>query len=274
LVRRRVLAEAAGVVLPADDPAFAAHVRRRTAAGFRLNVNVLGEAILGEAEAEKRMQAILARISSPDCEYLSVKISAVFSQIHLIAHEETLEKLKERVRRLYRCAIEHPVSDGNGGTRPKFVNLDMEEYRDLQLTRDVFTQVLDEPEFMCLEAGIVLQAYLPDSWPVQKELNAWAADRVARGGAGIKIRIVKGANLAMEKVEAEMHDWPQAPYPTKEEVDANFKRMVHEGCKPENAKHVRIGLASHNLFDLAYAMLLRTREGVEDRIEFEMLEGM
>ena len=274
LVTAKLRGESDSVILPGDDAHLRPHLEQRRRAGMKMNINQLGEAILGEAEAEKRMQAILARISSPDCEYLSVKISAVFSQIHLIAHEETLEKLKERVRRLYRCAIEHPVSDGNGGSRPKFVNLDMEEYRDLQLTRDVFTQVLDEPEFMCLEAGIVLQAYLPDSWPVQKELNAWAADRVARGGAGIKIRIVKGANLAMEKVEAEMHDWPQAPYPTKEEVDANFKRMVHEGCKPENAKHVRIGLASHNLFDLAYAMLLRTREGVEDRIEFEMLEGM
>ena len=49
----------------------------------------------------------------------------------------------------------------------------------------------------------------------------------------------------MEKVEAQMHDWPQAPYPTKEEVDANFKRMLHEGCRPENAKFVKIGLASH-----------------------------
>lgn len=33
-------------------------------------------------------------------------------------------------------------------------------------------------------------------------------------------------------------------------------------------------MASHNLFDLCYAMLLREREGVKDYVEFEMLEGM
>lgn len=274
LVTAKLRGESDSVILPGEDEKLRPHLEERRKAGMKMNLNQLGEAILGEDEAEKRITAVLHRIASPDCDYLSVKISAIFSQIHLIAHEETLQKLKIRLRRLYRCAMEHPVSDGMGGTRAKFVNLDMEEYRDLALTRDLFTQVLDEPEFLKLEAGIVLQAYLPDSWPVQKELNAWAAGRVSRGGAGIKIRIVKGANLAMEKVEAELHDWPQAPYTTKEEVDANYKRMLHEGCKPENAAHVRIGLASHNLFDLAYAMLLRTRESVEARIEFEMLEGM
>lgn len=274
LVTAKLRGESSSVVLPGEDAKLKPHLQARRAAGMKMNLNQLGEAILGEEEAENRMKAVLARIASPDCDYLSVKISAIFSQIHLIAHQETLEKLKDRLRRLYRAAIAHPVPDGKGGTRPKFINLDMEEYRDLHLTCEVFQGLLDEPEFFQLEAGIVLQAYLPDAWPVQLKLNAWAKQRVARGGAGIKIRLVKGANLAMEKVEAWMHDWPQAPYPTKEEVDANFKRMIHEGCKPDNARFVRIGLASHNLFDLAYAMLLRTREGVEDRVEFEMLEGM
>ncbi len=150
----------------------------------------------------------------------------------------------------------------------------MEEYRDLRLTCDVFRQVLDEPEFKNLEAGIVLQAYLPDAWPFQKDLTKWAQGRKANGGAGIKIRIVKGANLAMESVDAELHDWETAPYGSKEEVDANFKRMLHEGCDPKNADAVRLGIASHNLFDIAYTLLLRDREGVTDRIEFEMLEGM
>ena len=266
LVTAKLRGESESVILPGESERLRPHLEMRRKAGMKMNLNQLGEAILGEAEAEKRMSAVLARIASPDCDYLSVKISSIFSQIHLVAHTETVEKLKDKLRRLYRAAMAHPV--------PKFINLDMEEYRDLYLTRDVFVQVLDEPEFMKLEAGIVLQAYLPDAWPVQRQLNEWAKGRLARGGAEIKLRIVKGANLAMEKVEAELHEWPQAPYPTKEEVDANFKRMLHEGCEPENARFVRLGVASHNLFDLAYAMLLRTREGVEDRVEFEMLEGM
>lgn len=268
-ITRAMRAQSASVILPAEEKNLKPLLDRRRAAGIRMNFNQLGEAILGEGEAENRMRAILARLESPDCNYLSVKISAIFSQIHLIGHDETLARITESLRRLYRTAMAKPWEG-----RPKFVNLDMEEYRDLHLTCEAFRTVLDEPEFINLEAGIVLQAYLPDSWPVQQALNEWARERVRRGGAGIKIRIVKGANLAMESVEAELHDWPCAVYPSKEEVDANFKRMLHEGCRKENAGHVRLGVASHNLFDIAYAMLLRAREGAEDRVDFEMLEGM
>jgi RHH-type proline utilization regulon transcriptional repressor/proline dehydrogenase/delta 1-pyrroline-5-carboxylate dehydrogenase len=266
LVAGKMRDESSSVILPAEDGKLRKHLASRRRDGIRMNLNLLGEAVLGEEEAGRRLDANLARLADPDLNYISVKISAIFSQIHLVAWQETLAEIKKRLRLLYRAAMAHPV--------PKFVNLDMEEYRDLRLTVDAFREVLNEEEFKGYEAGIVLQAYLPDAWPVQQELNAWARQRMDAGGAGIKIRIVKGANLAMEKVDAEIHGWSLASYGTKVEVDANFKRMLHEGCRPENARAVRLGVASHNLFDIAYGLLLRAREGVESRVEFEMLEGM
>ena len=150
----------------------------------------------------------------------------------------------------------------------------MEEYRDLHLTVALFRLVLDEPEFYRHEAGIVLQSYLPDSFLIQQELTVWAMQRHLQGGAPIKIRIVKGANLAMEQLEAAFREWPQAPYPCKASVDANFKRMVAYGCRKEHAQAAHLGIGSHNLFDIAYALLLRAENGVEKEVSFEMLEGM
>src|SRR5271156_5016097 len=75
---------------------------------------------------------------------------------------------------------------------PKFINLDMEEYRDLDLTIAVFMAVLDRTELLAVEAGIVLQAYLPDAMSAMRRLQVWAADRRERGGACIKVRLVKG----------------------------------------------------------------------------------
>ncbi len=261
--------ESASVILPAEEHKLKPHLKARREAGMRMNLNQLGEAVLGEEEARHRIQIILDHIADPDITYVSVKVSSIYSQIHLVAYENTKSEIKERLRKIYRAAIANLNKE-----KPTFINLDMEEYRDLRLTCDVFREVLEEPEFMKLEAGIVLQAYLPDAWTYQKELNKWAKKRRADGGASIKIRIVKGANLAMESVDAELHDWQPAPYGSKEEVDANFKRMLHEGCDPETAAAVKLGVASHNLFDVAYALLLREREGVSDRVEFEMLEGM
>ena len=78
----------------------------------------------------------------------------------------------------------------------------------------------------------------------------------------------------MERVEAAMHGWPQAPYGTKAETDANYKRCLDWVLTPERTASVRIGVASHNLFDVAWADLLAGRRGVRPRVEFEMLEGM
>ncbi|BDS08584.1 proline dehydrogenase [Oceaniferula spumae] len=273
-VTTKMRSESDGVILPSEDGQLKPHLLKRRKQRTRMNINQLGEAILGEEEARHRMDQVISRLESPDCEYISVKISAIFSQINLVAYDATLEKIKDRLRQLYRTAQQHTFTREDGSKSPKFVNLDMEEYRDLHLTCDAFREVLMEEEFMPMKAGIVLQAYLPDSFEVQKRLTEWARERVSKGGAPIKIRIVKGANLAMEQVEASLHDWEQAPYHTKADVDANFKRMVHYGCEPENAKVVNLGVASHNLFEIAYAMLLRAGHEVEEFVEFEMLEGM
>jgi len=266
--------ETRAVILPSETKPLNHYIQTRRESGTRLNINQLGEAILGEGEAQRRFDAYLALLARDDVEYVSVKISSIFSQINLVAFDETIEALKVRLRQLYRQAMTHPFITTDGKQVNKFVNLDMEEYRDLHLTVEAFTQVLDEDEFLNYRAGIVLQAYLPDSGLVQKQLTEWAMKRLKRGGAPIKIRIVKGANLEMERVEAAWHGWEQAPYGSKVEVDANYKRMLVYGCQPEHIQAANLGIASHNLFDLAFGLIVREHYNVAQHTEFEMLEGM
>jgi RHH-type proline utilization regulon transcriptional repressor/proline dehydrogenase/delta 1-pyrroline-5-carboxylate dehydrogenase len=270
----RLRHETQNVILPGEDEDLRRYIEERRRAGLRLNLNQLGEAILGEGEAARRLEAYLALLARDDVEYISVKVSSVFSQIDLVAFRATVARVAERLRTLYRTAARHRYRHPDGRVTPKFINLDMEEYRDLDLTVTAFREVLDEPEFLPLRAGIVLQAYLPDSHRVQRALTAWAIARRDRGGAPIKLRIVKGANLAMERIEAAAHGWTQAPYETKAEVDANYRRMVAFGCRPEHAEAVHLGIASHNLFDIAYGLVLREVHAVAQWVEFEMLEGM
>ena len=264
----------ATVILPGEPHALSRHMKIRRSQGVRVNLNHLGEAILGEEEAKHRLQIYLEDLSRPDVEYISIKISTIYSQIHLLGWEKSLEILSLRLSELYRVAQANFFVQPDGSKVAKFVNLDMEEYRDLHLTVALFQQVLSRREFFHFSAGLVLQAYLPDSFAIQRQLTLWAQERVAQGGAPIKIRIVKGANLAMERVEASLRGWPQAPYKHKVEVDANFKRMITYGCEPAHATAVHLGIASHNLFDIAYALVLREEKGLQKEVSFEMLEGM
>ena len=266
LARLRMRSLIGHLVVDAEDEPMHKHLKERKAQGYACNVNLLGEAVLGEREADKRFQQTLSLISDPDINYVSVKVSSVTSQINLWAFDHTLKRIEERLRELYL----HAAST----SPPTFVNLDMEEYRDLELTICAFMKLLDEPELRSIEAGIVLQAYLPDTFPALQRLTKWANQRQKTGGGEIKIRLVKGANLAMEKVDAALHGWNQAPYETKMEVDANYKRCLDWVLNAEQMNGIRIGLASHNLFDVAWTHLLAEERGVAHRVEFEMLQGM
>lgn len=262
----RIAKDTAGVILPSEDPAFTKYIRNRSAEGFNLNINVLGESILGDDEATNRTKMVRDKIQRPDVNYVSVKISAICANLDILAKEESLARIEERLVDLYRAAA--------STTPPTFVNLDMEEYRDLELSVDAFMSVLSRSEFKNLRAGIVLQAYIPDSHGALITLIDWANDRYRNGGAPIKIRLVKGANLAMEFVEAELHDWPQAPYPSKHDVDASYKAMLETALTHSDRGAVRLGIASHNLFEVAWALTIRDLLGAHDIMEIEMLEGM
>jgi RHH-type proline utilization regulon transcriptional repressor/proline dehydrogenase/delta 1-pyrroline-5-carboxylate dehydrogenase len=279
LVKEQMRHETANVVLPAEPEHLVPHLRARGADGVRMNLNFLGEALLGEQEAERRLAKYLAALQLPEVEVLSVKISTLTSQISPHAREATLAILCDRLEPLYREAARLRFRRADGVETPKFVYLDMEEYRDLELTALAFMRTLDRPGLEKFSAGLALQAYLPDSAGVQRRIVEWAKRRVAAGGAPVVIRLVKGANMEAERVEAAIRGWPQAPYKTKSDTDANYKRMLNRAFDPDALEAVGIGIASHNLFDVAYGVvrlreLAQARPDLAGRVQFEMLEGM
>jgi len=270
-IARRVLREMVGhLVVDARPDKLGPALATIRESGARLNLNLLGEAVLGEGEARRRLEGIHDLIRRDDVDYVSVKVSAIASHISMWAFDETVELVVERLLPLYLTASGRP-STGSGTT---FINLDMEEYRDLDLTIAVFTRILEDPRLQDLEAGIVLQAYLPDALPALRQLTAWAQQRVDAGGARIKVRLVKGANLAMERVDAVMHGWELATHASKLDSDAGYLRCLDEALRAEHTRAVRVGVAGHNLFDIAYAWLLAGERDVREAIEFEMLLGM
>ena len=274
LAKRKMRRESAQVILPAEDTPITKHLNRRREAGLRVNVNILGEALLGEDEAKHRLQRYLNALRLPDIEVISVKISTIYSQISPLAREHTIGVLCDRLEHLYRASAAETFKRPDGTVAPKMVYLDMEEYRDMHLTAEAFMRTLGRPGLEGVRAGIVLQAYLPDAAAMQRRLNDWARERVEAGGAPIMLRLVKGANMEMERFEAAVGGWPQAPFQTKAETDANFKRMLREGMRAENLAAVQLGIGSHNLFDIAYALVLASESDAGDTVHFEMLEGM
>ena len=274
IIKKRLRTDTSKVILDEARPKLTDHLAARFKQKIGQNVNLLGEVVLGDGEADHRYSHYLEALEAPDINYISVKISGIYAQTHALNYEESFPELVKRMCALYQKAIDFPYVDENGVKRSKFVNLDMEEYKDAHFTLRLFKEVLSKPEFKNYSSGIVVQAYLPDAYEFQTELLEFAKKRMANGGAPLKMRLVKGCNLEMETVISSLRGWPNPVRTSKTEVDANYLHILERALLPENAKALHVGVASHNLFTIAYAYLLSKKQESEEYMTFEMLEGM
>jgi RHH-type proline utilization regulon transcriptional repressor/proline dehydrogenase/delta 1-pyrroline-5-carboxylate dehydrogenase len=274
IFKAKLRSETNKIIIAEERPKLTKHLESRKESNIGQNVNLLGEVVLGDGEAGRRYRHYLEALEEPDISYISIKLSGIYAQIHPLSYEQNKRELTDMVAAVYQKAIDNPCVDRDGSKRAKFVNLDMEEYKDAELTFEVFTEALSRREFKHYSAGIVVQAYLPDASNFQKRLLAFAKERVAGGGAPLKMRLVKGANLQMESIVSSLRGWPVPVYPTKVEVDASYLHILDTALLPENAKACRVGVASHNYFSIAYAHLLAEKNKVAEYVTFEMLEGM
>jgi RHH-type proline utilization regulon transcriptional repressor/proline dehydrogenase/delta 1-pyrroline-5-carboxylate dehydrogenase len=253
-------------------------LRRLWNKGRTFTVDILGEVVVSEAEAEtyRDLYLLLAETLSREISRwppidprlersfprlnLSVKISSLYSRIGPVNHEDSVREVRRRLR-----PILSKVREAGG-----FVNLDMEMYSLKGITLDVFTEILDAPEFHGWEhAGVALQAYLKCAERDLRRLIGWAKERNRR----ITVRLVKGAYWEYETVVAKEKGWEIPVFPRKNHTDANFERCVELAMS--NHEHLTLAVGSHNVRSIAKA--LATAESLKvprDRYEFQMLYGM
>lgn len=244
-------------------------------------LDVLGEAVISEVEADRYLQAYIDLIEGiapvvnawPEVPQIdrasivelprinvSVKLSALDSQFDPIDPLGTTRRVAERLRTLLRVARE----------RRAFVNVDMESYRAKNLTLAIFRQIMMEDEFRdTTDVGIVIQCYLRDAADDLQVLAEWAARR----GRPVWVRLVKGAYWDYETVLAEATGWPVPVFRNKWETDTNFERMTR--FVMQRHEHLRPALGSHNLRSLAHGMAAARHLRVPPSgFELQMLYGM
>ncbi|MDY0891531.1 proline dehydrogenase family protein [Frigoribacterium sp. CFBP9030] len=242
------------------------HLSALASDGSRPNLAPLGEPVIGPAGADRRLARLHDLVARDDVHHVSVSLRDVGGPFGPWALDETASALVARLTPVYELAL--------AGRVPTLIDLDMGRRGELDLTVDVFTRLLDQPSLRRLEAGIALQAYLPDALATLELLTDWARQRVADGGAPIRIRLVKGANLAAEAVDASRHARPAPTLPTKAATDASYRRLLDHALRPENAAVAHVGVATHSLLDLAHAWTLAQRRDVVPHVVFEAVHGL
>lgn len=252
------------------------------AQGMAFTVDLLGEAVVSRAEEEVYLSRYLELLDflghassrwaplgggsgaldwgfAPKVN-ISLKPSALYSQMNPVAFDYGVDRAKERLRPIFRKAMQW-------GT---FVCLDMEHTALKNMTLALYKSLMEEPEFRDYpHTGLVIQAYLRDSEEDLRSVIEWARKR----GRRCMVRLVKGAYWDAEVVWARQNQWPIPVFTCKQETDAQFEKLAR--ILLENHAVVSCACASHNIRSLAYVLELSKELKVpSDRLEYQILYGM
>jgi RHH-type proline utilization regulon transcriptional repressor/proline dehydrogenase/delta 1-pyrroline-5-carboxylate dehydrogenase len=256
-------------------------LRRMRKNGIAFTADLLGETAVSELEAQAYSERYLSLIESladdaqdwPRLDQIdsddrgeipkvnvSVKISALYSQIHPADPAGAIAHLAERLRPLLLRANERQV----------FINFDMESTALKDLTLDLFKKLLDEPALRGFHhAGIALQAYLRDSERDLEDLIQWAKERNRR----ITVRLIKGAYWDYERIMAQQRGWPVPVFENKAETDANYERLARRML--ENAPQISSAFGTHSVRSIASCLVRADKLGLSPAsYEIQMLYGM
>lgn len=233
--------------------------------GMRVDARLLLDRAAGTRELAGHVEGLVALVERSDVDRLTIGVGPFVSIRSPWGFDRAAFELAEALAPVYARAA-------RGRAKP--ITLEVAELRDLDLAIDALTRLLTREELSSYEGAIALPAALPDSLPALDRLTEWARRRVAAGGAGLRVRLTTGDRGEAENAAAILEGRPLATWSSRAETDAHLLRLLSRALQPGSTDAVRIGLASHDPFTLAFAHLLAERRGVSHRLEFDPTLGM
>ncbi|TMI04128.1 MAG: bifunctional proline dehydrogenase/L-glutamate gamma-semialdehyde dehydrogenase PutA, partial [Betaproteobacteria bacterium] len=242
------------------------NAREREARGYRYSYDMLGEAALTAADAERYLAAYenaidaIGDASQGKGVYagpgISIKLSALHPRYSRLQRERVLAELLPRLLHLAQRA----------GRRDIGLNLDAEEADRLELSLDLFERLAADPALIGWNGlGFVVQAY-------QKRARAvidWVVDVARRNRRRVMVRLVKGAYWDSEIKRAQVDGLDGYPvFTRKVHTDVAYLACARAMLAAPDAVYPQF--ASHNAFTIA---AVHTLAGDAD-YEFQCLHGM
>ena len=232
--------------------------------GASYTLDVLGEAVLSDAEADKHMEKYIGfveQLAALGCKpiNLSVKLSGLCAQFDPL-NIKSCNQARDRLRKILRVAKAKGAS----------VTIDAEQYAYRTLVLNIFKDTFNEEEFRDFEnAGIAMHTYFLDSEEKIRDIIQWARARKTP----ILMRLVKGAYWDWEVIAAKQKGTAIPVFAEKWQTDVSYERCTE--LVLENSDVVHLAVASHNYRTIAQAMAKSRAMGVPtDRLEFQVLMGM
>jgi RHH-type proline utilization regulon transcriptional repressor/proline dehydrogenase/delta 1-pyrroline-5-carboxylate dehydrogenase len=242
------------------------NAREREARGYSYSYDMLGEAALTAADAQRYLAAYenaidaIGDASQGKGVYagpgISIKLSALHPRYSRLQRERVLAELLPRLLHLAQRAVRRDIG----------LNLDAEEADRLELSLDLFERLAADPALTGWNGlGFVVQAY-------QKRARAvtdWVVDVARRNRRRLMVRLVKGAYWDSEVKRAQVDGLDAYPvFTRKVHTDVAYLACARAMLAAPDAVYPQF--ASHNAFTIA---AVHTLAGNAD-YEFQCLHGM
>jgi len=242
----------------------------REAQGFRHSYDILGEAALTEAQAQRYLadyahavetvgRAALGR-GIHDGPGVSIKLTALHPRYCRAQYARVMDELYPRVLRLAVVARRHGIA----------LHIDAEESERLELSLDLLEKLCHAPELAGWNGlGFVLQAY-------QKRCASacdFVIDLARRSQRRLPLRLVKGAYWDSEIQRAQQLGLDGYPvFTRKAHTDVSYIACARRLLAAPDAVYPQF--ATHNARTLATVYHLAAAEYLGAGYEFQCLHGM
>ncbi len=245
-----------------------ARARTDEARGYRHSYDMLGEAALTAADAERYFASYAAAVgaigraaSGRDIAVapgLSVKLSALHPRYEEAQRGRVLRELGPALAALARQAREAGIG----------FTIDAEEAERLDLSLDLVEQLAADPALAGWDGlGIAVQAYQKRALP----LLDWFAALARRTGRRLRLRLVKGAYWDSEIKRSQERGLPGYPvFTRKVATDVSYLACAKRLFAGPDAFFPQF--ATHNAYTLAAILDLAGARGAQ--YEFQRLHGM
>ena len=242
------------------------NIKPRYEKGFTFSFDMLGEAAMTEADAQRYFNDYLHAIEEVGKDAagrtiyngnsVSVKLSAIHPKYSRSKYDRTINELYPRLKELFLLAKKYNIS----------INIDAEEANRLELSLDLVEKLLDEPELQGYKGiGFLVQAYSKRCPFVLDYLINLAREKQGY----LMIRLVKGAYWDSEIKWAQADGLDGFPlYTRKNHTDISYIACAKKLFAAQDVIYPQF--ATHNVQTMCTIHEL----GQGKNFEFQCLHGM
>ncbi|MFI3243154.1 MAG: proline dehydrogenase family protein [Akkermansia sp.] len=267
---RSILYDTAGAfLLPAEGDGLAKRLRDDKNDCSQSSIRFLTSPIMGKSSVKAYVASALEYLKHPAAFALELDLNALCAQSNFYHFEQSTQRLKTLLAPVLKAsvqsAVKHPIVLSQGGSQS------------LPIAVAAIKDLLEDKAFDQIDLCLELPAYLPIVDSLLADLSAWASKRCEKTTSNkvfrsaLKLRLVKGESLAKEQLTALRNRRQESLSASKMETDARYKVLMMEALQCQGLDPI---FATHNIFDVAYALLTWARARRTGVPRFSFLRGI